>query len=327
DDKARWLLFASVLAIGAYFQIFVALSVVNGIVWTLLNWRMLRKQGLLLMIGSSVGAFFAVLPGYLYFGAHQRFNYSLLYWGNSLLKEIGQGLGWFEPPYASGMTLGQGWYSICLGLFLIGAMVAVVQRHREMIALLISGIVQTIVVIIADLIKGYWFVFRQILFLHPFALLVSSTGLLICLEPLGHVGAKGKFLRSFVVLALVVASVPALIDYFQWPKSEARRMSEYILTGCSQSECKILVAPSYQEKVYRFYLQYIFNRPDLAARVYPIGMDMEEILWQAEGTELVYLVIIGDFPDTIMSQLVQAKFVPIETSNKWLGHSLLLRRG
>ncbi len=72
---------------------------------------------------------------------------------------------------------------------------------------------------------------------------------------------------------LLLASLFSLRDYFQWSKSEARQISEHILTDWLSLDSEILIAPGYQEKVYRFYFQYIFQRPDMVIRIRPVEIE------------------------------------------------------
>lgn len=321
----RWILFLLTCVIGAYFHIFVLLSVLNGFVWTLFSNMKKLKENILRLSGSTTVAFLCILPGYLYFGSHQKFNYPLLPWGGSLLQEIAVGLGWYELPFVLQPGPGLVWYLFCLGLFIVGAGTAIRRSYKRLIALLISSIFQVPLIIAADFMKKYWFVYRQILFLHPFVLLLSSLGFCYILDTAQRINMS-KTLKWIFKLAfttsLIMAAFFSLYDYFRWPKSEARQISEYIVTHWVSPNGVILVTPGYQEKVYRFYLQYIFQRPDIATWVKPIEVNNLPDLASKENT---FLIAIGGLPDWEISQLLQKGFSPVYVSKVWLAHSLFIQ--
>lgn len=321
----KWVLFWLAYTIGAYFHVFVLLSIINGFVWALFNvGREKLKTVLLRFLGSAFVAFLVVLPGYLYFGLHQKFNYPLLLWGKSLLREIALGLGWYELPFVSQPNIGLAWYLICLGLFLVGLIAAIRQFSTKLIALLISSAVQILLVISADLAKGYWFAYRQLLFLHPVTLLLSSFGFCISLNAIQRVKNLGRIPVFALIGLLILAGLFSLHNYFQWPKSEARPISEYVVTNWRSANELILVTPEYQEKVYRFYLQYIFQRPDIVTRIRPIGM---EKLLESTPEERTFLIVIENLSEQRISQLLQIGFSPVKISKVWLGHSLFVQMG
>lgn len=321
----KWVLFWLAYTIGAYFHIFVLLSAINGFAWAFFSVGKERLKTVLpRFLGSAFAAFLVVLPGYLYFGLHQKFNYPLLLWGNSFPKEIALGLGWCELPFRSQPNIGLVWYLICLGLFLVGLIAAIRQLSIRLIALLVSGVVQILLVISADLAKGYWLAYRQLLFLHPVTLLVSSVGFYIILNSIQRIKNFGRIPVRVLLGLLIIASLLSLRDYFQWPKSEARQIGEYIVANWKSANDVILVTPEYQEKVYRFYLQYIFQRPDIATRIRSIAM---ERLFETIPEERVFLIVIKNLSEQRISQLLQMGFSPVRISKAWLGHSLFVQMG
>lgn len=199
----KWALFALFCVIGAYFHIFVLLSVVNGFIWILFRFR---KQTLKDMTScflvSTLAICLAVLPGYLYFGSQQKFNYPLLLWSDSLLKEIALGLGWCELPFVMRPNLGSVWYLLCMGLSLVGLVIVVRTFSIGLITLLVSSVLQTFLVISADIAKGYWFVYRQLLFLHPVGLLFSSLTLYSGLKVMQR--TKIKDIMAIAIICLLI---------------------------------------------------------------------------------------------------------------------------
>lgn len=199
---------------------------------------------------------------------------------------------------------------------MVGLVSAFRHFSKRLIALLISAVLQILLVIIADLVKGYWFAYRQLLFLHPFTLLLSS---------LGFCSIRKNFEKiPFVALIslLILASLFSLQDYFQWSKSAARQISEYIIANWTPANDLILIIPGYQEKVYRFYLHYIFQRPDIAARIRPVEIHQLHEQALSGGT---FLIVIENLSEHRVSQFLQLGFSPVKISMVWLGHSLFIR--
>jgi uncharacterized membrane protein len=249
----KWALFTLVLIIGVYFHIFVLLSVINGAMWIILKCsKGEHNRSTVIHFSTSLAVAFAIIiPGYLYFGSRQKFDYPLLPWGGSLLREIALGVGWRELPYTAAPSMGQVWYIVCFGLFLIGVITGLKQRDRTMIAFLVSSVMQTCVIIIADIMKGYWFAYRQIFYLLPFTLLASSIGASACVKALRRAGNTKARVKNWLTIVpvglLLLVSIPALVDYYQWPKSEARQISEYMSTNWSPGDV-ILVAPGTRKR-------------------------------------------------------------------------------
>jgi len=326
DNLKQWIMFSLVLIIGEYFHIFVFLSVINGAILILLKqirsgpnfWVSIR------FLASLAIAFVALVPGYVYFGAHQRFNNPLLPGGASVWKVIALGLGWLELPFTSTLSLGQVWHVTSFGLFLVGMIICLKQRESIIIALLVSVVIQIFLIILADIFKGYWFAYRQILQLLPYTLVVSAKGISALLKIFG----EHKFVFYVLIIIVALTSIPALSDYYQWSKSDAYQISEYILTHWSPGDM-ILVVPGYPEKVYRYYLGYIFKRPDIAISVYPY--ELRNVAETIGDKNCVFLVVIKDvinedLSDSEIAWLLQDGFVPIRISSGWLGHSLFVRR-
>lgn len=82
-----------------------------------------------------------------------------------------------------------------------------------------------------------------------------------------------------------------------------------------------MIAPGYQEKVYRLYLRYVFQRPDVATRIKPVelnGFVRKEICGEC------FLIVIQNLSEQQISQLLQMGFLPLRISTTWLGHSLFV---
>jgi len=325
----NWALLILILIIGTFFHIYVSLSLICGLAWAIANKKM-RQLGHSFALGGLFTAFSAILLGYLYFGDHQKFGYPLLPWGGSLFQEIALGLGWQELPFTPSPNIGSSWYIMCFAFFLLGLITSLKRGNKSVIALMTSSLIQILLIITADLLKRYWFVYRQILYLHPAMLMVSSIGLLTgmhLLKRCKRMIVEGWLTAALIGMLLLSSSFPALANYYQWPKSDARWISEYLSRNWRPGEA-ILVAPGYQEKVYRYYLQHVYSRPDIAAWIYPTEIDNIIIKGRTDVNES-FLIVVGELSsdNDWIAQLLRMGFKPVKMSeSRWLGQSLFVRK-
>jgi hypothetical protein len=294
--------------------------------WALANNKK-RQLSHSFALGGLFTAFSATLLGYLYFGDHQKFNYPLLPWGGSLFQEIALGLGWRELPFTPRPNIGCSWYILCFSSFLIGLMRSLKQGNKSVMALMISSLIQIFIIITADLLKGYWFVYRQILFLHPAMLVVSSIGLLAVVQILKQCKKIiiTRWLAVGLIGVLLLSGFPAQANYYQWCKSDARWISEYLYRNWDPGEA-VLVVPGYQEKLYRYYLQYVYSRPDIASWIYP--SEVEDITEGRLDVDDGFLIVVGELSSNNewVAQLSKIGFKLVKLSeSRWLGHSLFAR--
>jgi uncharacterized membrane protein len=319
-----WIFLVLISGIGIYFHIYVSLWIIYGVVWIIMN-KKIQQVGKSFVLTCLFVIIFAVI-GYLYFGAHQKFNYPLLPWGGTLFREIALGLGWQELPFTPLPNIGRSWYIVCFVFFLLGLMTTLKSGNKSVIALIISCLIQILLIVISDLLKGYWFAYRQILYLHPAMLMVSSVGLLTAMDIL-------KRCRKLIIIKItsyglitvsLLLSFLALANYYQWPKSDARWISEYLSRNWEAGEI-ILVVPGYQEKVYRYYLQYVYSRPDIVSWVYP--SEAEDIIKLKLNAEAGFLIVVGDASsnEEWIAKLLKMGLRPVKIPrSKWLGQYLFV---
>jgi 4-amino-4-deoxy-L-arabinose transferase-like glycosyltransferase len=328
SSPLNWALLLFILVVGIYFHIYVSLSLICGLAWAVMNGKT-RQLGHSFALGGLFAAILLSFSGYLYFGEHQQFNYPLLPWGGSLFQEIALGLGWQELPFTPRPNMGRSWYILCFSFFLIGLMRSLKRNDKSVIALMTSSLIQIFLVIATDLLKRYWFVYRQILYLHPAMLMVSSIGLLTGMQVLKgckKIKVVERWFAVGLIGVLLLSCFPALANYYKWPKSEARWISEYLSKNWEPGEA-ILVVPGYQEKVYRYYLQYVYSRPDIASWICP-----SEIKDITEGRLNVgdgFLIVVRELSsdDEWIAQLSKVGFKTVKIfGSKWLGQALFVRR-
>lgn len=300
----RWAAFTLASIVGMYFHPFVSLSVLNGFIYLLtvrpVGWR--RKQlRVLIMLSTLVAVLF--LPGYVYFGSHQQYTYDLLQWQSSIVQAITQGMEWMFYPHSSTPIPLQVWRILNFWFFIIGLLAVIIRRDARLMCLLLGIPLQIALIILADWVKGYWFISRQLIHLHSISLIFTAVGAVATSEFILKLGVTEYFknrlpvcrfvkspslILTMIVVLMGLSSVPALEKYYKWPKSTARDIAEELV----QRDCSgrtILVIPGYEEKVYRFYFQALGAEPELATALQPTNWDSLErsVISDLAGTYLV----------------------------------------
>ena len=321
----NWIKFMVSTILGAYFHVFVLLSIVNGVLWLVyqkdkFQWDREAWVKAVISLGIVGGTF---LPGYIYFGWRQAFDFSLLQWSNSIWEEIGIGLGWIRLPYVPGKTTGVFWYVACFGCALIGVFHGLKDNAFNVRVFTASTILQLLIILGADLYKGYWFSYRQALLLHPFALAFAGMGILRIENWMqGHLFRQiSKFNWEFILVAILfLGSLPALRDYYRWPKSNAREISNTIVQNWEAGDV-ISVSPGYNEKIFRYYLQYPIGHPEIASRVRAEEVDSNH------PNGIRFVVIVDQLPDDVIKNLLSNGYQPVilPETGEWLGQSLYLK--
>jgi hypothetical protein len=278
----RWAVFALASIVGVYFHPFVALSVLNGFLYLLVvrpvGWRG-KQLRVLIMLSVLIAVFF--LPGYIYFGSHQQYEYDLLQWHSSIVQAIAQGMEWIAYPHSSKPISLEVWRILNFWFFLIGLLSVIIRRDVQSMCLLLGIPLQIALIILADWMKGYWFISRQLIYLHPISLMFTATGAIAASEFISKPGVIRYFLNrspicikfSSLILMMIVAlmglsSVPVLEQYYKWPKSTARDIAKELVQR-DGFEKTIRVIPGYEEKIYRFYFQVLGAEPKLTAALQP----------------------------------------------------------
>lgn len=300
----RWAVFALASIVGMYFHPFVALGVLNGFIYLLavqpVGWRG-KQLRVLIVLSVLIAVFF--LPGYIYFGSHQQYEYDLLQWHPSIVQAIAQGMEWITYPHSSKPISLEAWRILNFWFFLIGLLSVIIRRDIQPLCLLLGIPLQIALIVLADWVKGYWFISRQLICLHPISLMFTAIGAIATSEFISKLGVIGYFLNrsptcrfvklSSLILMMIVAlmglfSVPVLAQYYKWPKSTARNIAKELIQR-DDSEKTIRVIPGYEEKIYRFYFQVLRAEPKLTAALQPTDWNSLEqsVTLDLAGTYLI----------------------------------------
>jgi len=276
---SRWAVFTLVSAVGTYSHPYVLLSLTNGFAYLLVtrSVEQQKKRECLVLIVSAIVITTLFLPGYFYFGSHQRFGYKLLQWSPSIAKGIARGIGWMSLPYSPTVAPFGLWQVLIIGFAFAGLASGIIQRNAQLICLLLGLPTQVALIVLGDWIKGYWFASRQLVHLHPILLVFTAVGAvttsvliarLVVPEryqgesPTRRVAVFLSFVLAIVVGLLGLSGAQVLRGYYEWPKSTGRDITSELMQIYRPGEL-ILVIPGHEEKIYRLYFQVSGAEPEL----------------------------------------------------------------
>ncbi len=286
-EKKRWALFTAVLVIGIYFHIFVILALVNCASWIYFARPGKQAPVKLYFVRSVIVILFALLLAVLFFGRINPENMPLTLDGEPVLQVISRGLG-FAPFYPSYVSMAGLLGFLCLPLATIGILQKFKSDPRGQVsALFLSLSVQIAGIISLALFEKYFLAPRQFLIFHPFVLFFAAQGIILFVDWLqgmekpfypGRMRSSGKNsqarpLLSFVlVAALLLASVPALANYYRGDKGEVREILQR-LDAIWQPGDKIYVVPDYNAYLFSYYANLTLRNSPISTALVAAGWE------------------------------------------------------
>lgn len=319
----RWIQFCTASIIGVFFHPYVVFSLSNGILWLILS-GLTNRQNRNKRIGFLISTcliLLAFLVGYLVFSASNFFDIPLLVYEESFFKAIATGLGWL-PFYTGSTGISWLWGGLCAILQIIGAWTALKSNLRSPLAgLFYSLLLQFIAVVGSDIIGHYFFAPRQLLFLLPVLTLFSGIGLVSLIDWLGNrlIYLLGKMnqrtIRNGVTVAitllLILASLPAIKSYQLDDKGNSRVIVQTILETWQPGDF-ILVFPGYEGFVYKYYIESVYRRPEVGARLWTV--EWNEIQQAGDWTGTFYLITPARLTAVEQQQMNDLSFSRLFTS-------------
>lgn len=279
----RWALFSAVCITGIFFHSYVMLALANGFIWLALKPGLLRSASIRMgMLLSAVACLLAFLAGYVLFSASNFFVIPLMVYEDSAAGALATGLGWL-PYLPGGPRLSWVWGGLC-ALLEITAVIGVLrsQPRSPLAGLFYSMVLQIGFILLSDIVEHYFFAPRQLLMLLPLFLLFAGLGAQRIGELLSRAlrefaNPERLWIRpgtAFLITAsvIILASLPALHEYYQDDKGTTRVISQLIFDQWQPGD-SVLVAPAYDGFVYKYYIEYEYQRADIAARLFSADWD------------------------------------------------------
>lgn len=317
DDAISWGLWGIATVIGAYFHLYVLLNVVFGGTFLLFarfsgncayRNRVLRLS-LRLIVGISIVAVL-VMPGYLVFASKDSFRYEMFQYGGSIWTVTATGLGWPIHRY---------FLQSALLMFFTGGGVAIAfARQRNnlgLMALLVGVPCIVVAVLLMNLVRGYWYLPRQLLHLQPLVLIFAAFGCCVVSvfvgrlirHQLGQAERTVSIVAAFLILIIVATGATRLHDNYAYPKGNARELTQVLLAQYSKP-AMVYVEPAYEMKVYAFYAAIIQADSSEALSAALRAVNLEEMTGKPDTQ---YLLASPAFISENMKQLVAAGYRPL----------------
>ncbi|OQY42393.1 MAG: hypothetical protein B6242_16270 [Anaerolineaceae bacterium 4572_78] len=331
-SKLTWGLFIFTTSLGSYFHPYVLLSIVNGFLYIAIIYPPARinDKKLLALVVSSITLGITFLPGYLYFGADQNYAYDIFQYGGSLIQILAYGLGWKVFPYTEISPTFGIWELLNIGFAGVGTIVVYTnyKYYKEFVSIIISVFIQIALIILADWIKGYWFISRQIVHLMPIVMILTSIGVVGLVEYLSR-PFKFSSVKNFAFVGVMIifglSAVPRLTDYYNFQKSNGRQIVSELIQKSKTTE-PIFVIPGYEEKIYRFYLLQTTSSNDIIQELKPTSWEQ----LQYDTSKIpgdIYLITTALMSDEQYNHLELLGFTPLlQPEVGWHGSRLLLVR-
>lgn len=306
-NYANWGKCLVAASLGIYFHPYVLLSLANGWIYLLIGGKFAHhdfKKTILRLFMFSTLLVLIFVPAYLYF-KHPKAPYGVLFFGDSVIEIIAQGLEWSISPWGFFLL-----FSSIVGL------VSLTQFDHVLLSVILGSALTIPVIIAADWVSGYWFASRQIFHLLPISMALAGLGISAMLDKLSAlIAVQVRWVRSSLVLVpallvLTILSVPRLIEYYDWNKSSARDIT-YSLTKVYDSGACVLIVPGWEDVIYRLYLIKVFNREDIANRLVPIVSDIESSFAKCDSAIPPFLVISDKYIKDYQAQLRNWGFIRI----------------
>jgi hypothetical protein len=327
----RWLLALALAALGSYFHPYVLLVFVTGgaLLLACPPAPAERRAAWLGLIGTALAAGLAFAPGYLAFGARQQFDYDLWEFGGSFVSVMAQGLGWTALGYANATPRFGLYETLLFGGTLLGGLVALVQprRHAALLALAVAAGAQVLLIFAADVVRGYWFLSRQLLAAAPLLFPLAGLGLVAAAQAVGRALARpaaGRLALAGLVGLLTVGAAVDLSWYYAYPRTTTGDIAALLAAHHQPGQPVYIISPSELE-LYRFQLSRQAGGAAVRPDLHPLTWDELPALPAASGP--TYLAFSAR-PTAAHLALVSALgFTPLlDWGDNWLGAQSLYVR-
>jgi uncharacterized membrane protein len=278
--RKLWLSYTLAAAIGSYFHPYVLLVVVNGflyliaVFWGWINSPSDEKykifsakinSSFVNYIISTMALFIFFLPGYIYFGSNETYNFAVTQYAR-LDWSLMVGVGWRAKHILPGIPEIGIWHI----LQMIGAVMGVYfiitkqERYRATIVFVLGTIAQLFILVGLCVYKNYFFSPRQIIHLAPVFMYLSAIGFIEVVTTL-----KEKNLRfaALILISLLIfgSSLPYIHSVYAYDKGDMRNISQTIIQSYKPREVVAIIGDNYPIEFYLsdYYLSRVTNKQNI----------------------------------------------------------------
>jgi len=125
-------------------------------------------------------------------------------------------------------------------------------------------------------------------------------------------GLAGNSATILVVLLVILSSLPALRMYYQDDKGNSRAIAQTILKTWQPGDT-VLVIPGYEGFVYKYYLEDVYQQPDVGSRLWTANW--EDIRQVEDWTGRVYVITPARISPEETHLMIGVGFSPLFESN------------
>jgi 4-amino-4-deoxy-L-arabinose transferase-like glycosyltransferase len=319
-EKKRWIIYTFITIIGIYTHVYVVLALINSIAWIIWDRENITPQSRLYFTRSLIIILTSLVMGLILFGGTNPEYYPFVSNIGILLRILAQGFGWypFFPPYSLTVWIFGG---LCLFFASLGVIISLVTSIQSKSTILFFSIMIQIALIIAlDYLKRYFISPRQFIHYLPIMLFFTASGMDAFLKRLSRPSLAWRnnsrtstktipdqFLTGLMVISLLVASLPALINYYQGDKGKAGTIADVLVRSWKPGE-SVVVVPYYNTYLISYYIQRRFGNHPILSSIYPANW--EDLPKLRDWSGKIYLVAPYP-PPTIEDEKMVASLTPL----------------
>jgi hypothetical protein len=305
-EKKRWIIYSLVTIAGIYTHIYVALALANGILWTFADYKKINPRARLYFARSIIFIIFALLIGLLIFGKLNPGSWPIALIDRSILDVIATGLGIYAfYPSSSPLVWGAG--ILYFAFALIGVFSALRASTRSKTSILFfSVLLQIAAILAADYQKEYFAAPRQFLIFLPFTLFFVAKGIFAMTGWLGNLPdllsnnppanqrrRLKPILAALCILTLITLTIPALANYYQGDKGNARQIATALVENWKPTT-PVFILPLRNAELVDYYIRKEFGDHPILSHLY--GMEWGDFLEIKEPPDKMYLVTLAIAP-------------------------------
>lgn len=248
-----WIVFSVITMIGILFHIYCVFVLINVGLWALIMTDTAKPKSAVIrqyLFSTCLLLIFTVVA-LLFFGKLPNYKSNLFEFESPAQVFLG-GLGWF-PPFPA-INMGFLFGSLCMFGTILGLFSLLRNpKVKHLFVIPISMFLQIVLIVLGDIIEGYFASGRQFLIVIPFVTLLTAVGIEKTIRYFGN----GNLKSVGIILAVCTysfAAIPVLSQYYKSQKVDVYNITNWLYAHWHDGE-KIYYSPQYEILLYKFYLE------------------------------------------------------------------------
>lgn len=254
-SNGKWMIYFASMVIGCYFHLYVALVVIPGFLWLLIQALHKKdiKETAAYFLMTNVMLLLLVISGVLFLTSNQHIGTTYENIIGTVFRAMMKGLGFIPQVGEYSGILNTVLIGFLILLFILG-LSTLLRSERIWNQSLGWFIIITPILLIGMVVyKKYFILPRQFVFLVPFVLYTQAVGFLACMERI-HIRSKiQKNIFLFIcILLLTGLSFQGLVRYYQTPKTFVREIATTLIEQ-DVTSATVFIFPDWDVGSYLFY--------------------------------------------------------------------------